>query len=109
MCSKVSSVAAVATRVSARTFEYDSRPSPKASAIFGSDAKARAVRTFSRAATRPMPHCQFSHWAQLAQTVAGPAFAAVELRNEGQKMRGGRVDVSPHRTETTTPSPQSHL
>ena len=60
MFNSESSVSAVATRVTARTFEYDSRPSPNACAIFGSDVNARATRTFSLAAPALMPHCQFS-------------------------------------------------
>ena len=88
MCSKVVSVSAVATRVSARTFEYDSRPSPKAAEIFGSDSRARAVRTFSVAATRPMPHCQPSHCAQLAM----PCWAQPSRRsNSANKIRNCAV------------------
>ena len=48
--SSKSSSCRCATRVSARTFEYDSRPSANAAAIAGSARSACAVRTFSRAA-----------------------------------------------------------
>src|SRR5687768_17707835 len=36
-----------------------------AAAIRGSLSSARATRTFSRAAPRPIPHFQLSQWAQL--------------------------------------------
>ena len=81
MFNSESSVSAVATRVTARTFEYDSRPSPKASEIFGSDVNARATRTFSLAAPALMPHCQFSQWAQLAT----PCCAQPSLRSNSAR------------------------
>lgn len=59
----VSSVAAVVTRVSARTLEYDSRPAANASATSGSSRSRRATRTRSRAAGMAMPSFQFSQWA----------------------------------------------
>jgi hypothetical protein len=47
-------VAGVATRVNARTLEYDSCPVAMAAEIAGSASSARATRTFSRAAPRSM-------------------------------------------------------
>jgi hypothetical protein len=55
-----------ATRVSARTFVYDSRPSLKASEISGRSRSACAVRTFSRAADKQMPQRHDNHSAQFA-------------------------------------------
>ena len=59
--------AAVATRVIARTLDYENSPLANAALISGSDSSARATRTFSRAATLPTPHCQLSHCAVLTR------------------------------------------
>jgi hypothetical protein len=62
--SKRASVSGVATRVRARTFAYDSSPRARAWANSGSVARARATRTFSRAAPRSSPIRQLSQSAQ---------------------------------------------
>ena len=59
------SFAAVATRVSARTLAYDSRPVDIASSIAANRPSARATRTFSRAAPGTSPIRHASHSAQL--------------------------------------------
>ena len=56
-----------ATRVSARTFEYESLPSANAAEIAGNSRSAFAVRTFSRAAPGDIPQRHASQSAQLAQ------------------------------------------
>ena len=61
------SVAGVATRVSARTFEYDSRPAASAASTSGSVPSARATRTCSRAVPRSQPT---RHANQLAHDAA---------------------------------------
>jgi hypothetical protein len=53
--------------VSARTFEYDSRPSANAAEIAGSERNACAVRTFSRAADSDSPQRHASQSAQLGK------------------------------------------
>ena len=63
--SSCASFRSVATRLSERTFEYDSSPAAKAREIFGRSNSAVATRTFSRAVPTTMPHFMFSHSAQL--------------------------------------------
>jgi hypothetical protein len=57
-------LAGVATRVIARTFEYDSAPRRMAALTSGNPPRAWATRTFSRAAPRPRPMRQLSQCAQ---------------------------------------------
>ncbi len=56
-----SSVSVVATRVRARIFEYDSSPQASTCASRGSEPRARATRTCSRAAPGSSPTRQVSH------------------------------------------------
>jgi hypothetical protein len=93
VCTSTDSFAAVATRVIARTFEYESSPFANASAISGRFSRERATRTFSRAASGPMPHCQLSHCAVLAMTFE--RLLAIELSDERQKASRRGVDVAP--------------
>ena len=65
--SSAASVAGVATRVIARTFEYDRRPAPSAASIRGSAPSARATRTCSRAVPGSQPT---RHASQLAHDAA---------------------------------------
>jgi hypothetical protein len=51
-------------RVSARTFENDSRPWANAVAMSGRSVSDRATRTCSRAVPGAIPHCQASQCAQ---------------------------------------------
>ena len=55
------SVPAVAIRVSARTFAYDSRPAANSRAVTGSSLSARATRTCSRAVPGASWHFHASH------------------------------------------------
>ena len=55
------SVAAVAIRVSARTFAYDIRPAANCAVIIGRPASARATRTCSRAVPGATWHFHASH------------------------------------------------
>ena len=61
-----SSSCSAATRVSARTFEYDRRPPRTPPRSRASARRACAVRTFSRAADSDSPQLHASHSAQLA-------------------------------------------
>jgi len=70
------SVAGVATRVSARTLAYESSPRARAWASAGSVPRARATRTFSRAAPRSSPTRQLSHAAQERKPVFQPPRAS---------------------------------
>ena len=67
-----SSVSGVATRVSARTFEYDSSPRASAPASNGSMPSARATRTRSRAAPGSSPTRHVSHAAQERKPLPQP-------------------------------------
>ena len=60
-----------ATRVIARTFEYDTRPVANAAASSGSSSSRRATRTCSRAALGDRPIRQDSQWAH--DSMPGPA------------------------------------
>jgi hypothetical protein len=84
-CTSTDSFALVATRVIARTFEYEIAPFANASAISGSCSSARATRTFSRAATAPIPHCQFSHCAVFASPCRSYAFARSNSATSARK------------------------
>jgi hypothetical protein len=53
----------VATRVSARTFANESSPCSIDALIRGSSVRARAARTFSRAAPKSMPVRYANQWA----------------------------------------------
>src|SRR5262245_9327512 len=66
------SVSGVATRVSARTLEYDSSPRASASLSRGSEPNARATRTCSRAAPSASPTRQLSQWAHEAKPLPHP-------------------------------------
>src|SRR5439155_1836969 len=57
------SLAGVAMRLMARTFEYDSSPRLKDAATAGSSPSRRATRTYSRAVCRLTPQRQLSQWA----------------------------------------------
>ena len=76
MASNRASVSGVATRVRARTLAYDSSPRASAWASRGSVARARATRTFSRAAPRSRPTRQESHSAQDRKPVFQPPRAS---------------------------------
>ncbi len=65
--SRSSSVSGVATRVTARIFEYETLPRRIASLSFGRSARARATRTCSRAAPGSSPVRQPSHSAHDVQ------------------------------------------
>ena len=67
MLASTASFAGVATRVIARTFEYENSPLAKPARTSGRCSSARATRTFSRAAIMPMPHCQLSQCAVLGR------------------------------------------
>ena len=64
--SKDPSFIGVATRVNARTFEYDKVPFANAAEISGSALSACATRTFSRAALRLKSQRQCNHWVQFS-------------------------------------------
>ena len=61
--SSSASFAGVATRTSARTFEYETSPRRSASSIAGNAASLPATRTRSRAVTRSQPTRQASQCA----------------------------------------------
>ena len=65
-------VRCVATRVSARAFEYDSSPLCIIPLKRGRSSRARATRTFSRAGPIAMPVRQLSQWAHVLKPVCQP-------------------------------------
>ena len=65
--SRVCSFLGVATRVTARTFEYETLPRRMASLSFGNSPRARATRTCSRAAPGESPARQLSQCAHVRQ------------------------------------------
>lgn len=71
-------MAAVATRVIARTFEYEISPFRIEAEIRGSPASALATRTFSRAAPRSSPVRQLS---QCAHERQAPSFQPLRSSN----------------------------
>jgi hypothetical protein len=74
--SRRASVSGVATRVRARTFEYESCPRANASVNLGSVARACATRTCSRAAPGDMPTRHASHSARERKPVFQPPRAS---------------------------------
>ena len=66
------SFSGVATRVSARAFEYDSSPLCIIPLSRGNCSSARATLTFSRAGPWAMPVRQLSQWAQVLKPVSQP-------------------------------------
>jgi hypothetical protein len=84
------SVSGVATRVRARTLAYDSSPRASAWARSGSVPRARATRTFSRAAPRSSPIRQLSQWAQ----ERNPLFQPPRVSNARMRSRRRAVAAS---------------
>src|SRR4029450_4194036 len=78
------SVWSVATRLNARTFEYESSPRSNAASMRGNPHNALATRTFSCAVTRDIPHFQFSH---SAQSEFPYAFQPCRRSNSRSRMR----------------------
>src|SRR5881397_99852 len=87
-----SSVSGVATRVRARTLAYESSPRARAWARSGSVPRARATRTFSRAAPRSSPTRQLSQAAQERNPVF-QAPAGVELADQVEEASAGGLQV----------------
>ena len=83
-----SSVAGVATRVMARTFEYEIRPRRSVSEIFGNVASACATRTYSRAVpgarfARQLSHCAYDVApAQPSSSRGGSARSGIDAGGE---------------------------
>src|SRR2546425_336652 len=105
-----SSVSAVATRVSARTLEYDSSPRASACASLGSVPGARATRTRSRAEPRSSPTRQDSHAAHERKPVFQPPRASnSRMRSSRRAVAASRCAdssaiASPSRSSSTTGS-----
>ena len=95
MLTSTDSFAGVATRVIARTLEYENSPLANAALISGSDSSARATRTFSRAATLPMPHCQLSHCAVLTRPCRAYASLRSNSATSSEEAIGRGVQVAP--------------
>ena len=87
------SVAAVAIRVSARTFAYDSRPAANRARITGRSRSARATRTCSRAVPDDSWHFHDSHCAQEPISQLRPAPPGVEIGEQDQEPARRRGQV----------------
>jgi len=102
-----SSVSGVATRVSARTFEYDSSPRVRASLSCGSDPSARATRTCSRAAPGSSPTRQEIQWAHDRKPWPQPPRASnSRMRSRSRAVAASRCAASsaissPRRSSST--------
>ncbi len=94
-CTSTDSFAAVATRVIARTFEYEISPFANASAISGSCSSARATRTFSRAATGADAALPVQPLRGVGEAVTFVPFRAIELRDQREEARRRGVQISP--------------
>jgi hypothetical protein len=75
--------------------EYENSPLANAALISGSDSSARATRTFSRAATLPMPALPVEPLRRAHEAVPLVRFLAIELGDQLQEAIGRRVEVPP--------------
>jgi len=82
---------AVATRVSARTLEYDSSPRASACASCGSAPRARATRTRSRAAPRSSPTRHDNQCAHERKPVFQPSRSAISSPRRSSSTTGSGV------------------
>ena len=91
-----SSVSGAATRVTARTLEYDSSPRAKAPARSGNVPRARATRTFSRAAPRSSPTRQLNQAAEYFELASYQPDAPPQARRFAAfaRQNGGNLVVS---------------
>ena len=89
------SFAGVATRVIARTFEYEISPFANVALTSGSFSSARATRTFSRAAKPSDAALPVEPLRGVHETVPLVRLAAVVFADETQEAIRRRVQVAP--------------